>query len=378
MKERLSRIRGFPTLFRVLDRYRLDAADQFAGAMGLFGFLALIPMLLLAVALAGYVYADPVDQVRVARALTETLPGFQATLDGGVEAFVAGIVERRGTLTTVGLVALLFTALRPVTAATVATTTIFRAPLPQGPGSKLRAVVALVTLGVVALGAVATSALVGVATIPTAIRLVLSVGVTYALDVLLFWTAYTLLSPGSRVRGRALLPGAMLGAAGWTGLKLAGSAYVSNQVEGANALYGAIGGTVAAVLLLYLAARLFLYGAEFAAVRYEQAHGPLPVPTGTATLARVDDPLPDGRQPTDPDRSPAVVASVSTDRHTGGGHTGGGHAGGRRGDDAAAGTGPADVAVRLDGRPDVRKAVGLGLGLAAAAAAARLLRSEDP
>ncbi|MTV24424.1 YihY family inner membrane protein [Nitriliruptoraceae bacterium ZYF776] len=378
MKERLARIPGFATVFRVLDRYRLDAADQFAAAIGLFAFLALVPLLLLTVALVGYLLRDPATQVELVTSLTEAVPGFAATLgEGGVEGFVDGIVERRGAITGVGLVTLLFTGLRPVTAGQVAMSTVFRTPLPQGPMSKVRGVLTLVVLGVVALAGVASSTLVGFAELPGYVRFAVSTGLTYVLDVVLFYAAFVMLSPGGRVRGRFLAQGAALAAVGWTALKLLGSAYVGNQVSDANALYGAIGGVVAAVLLFYLAGRLFLYGAELAAVRYEAAHGPMPLPPGTATLARIDDPLPDGERVGahghgngNGSRAPSVTVPLSTDPAA---------------PAAAEGTAVATGGVvaggptgrrRDTGQVDVRRLVGLGIGLAAAAAASRLWRGE--
>jgi membrane protein len=309
VKQRLSRYPFFAVLFRVLDRYRLDAADQFAAAIGLFVFIALVPLFLLAIALAGYVYAGEADQVALAEGLARTIPGLGATLGGddGVSGFVDTVIDRRGALTLTGLAGVLLTALRPVNAAMAGCLTVFRGRLPKGVRLRRRQVLAGLMLAAVALGAVATSTVVGFASLPTVLRVAVSVGATYALDVLLFWTAYTVLSPGSRVRGRALLPGAVIAAAPWTGLKVAGSAYVGAQVESANALYGAAGGVVALLLLLYLGARLFLYGAELAAVRWERRHGPIPLPAGTTSLARIDDPLPDGSYVTATGRRPPAA-----------------------------------------------------------------------
>lgn len=326
MKQRLARYPFFAVLFRVLDRYRLDAADQFAAAIGLFVFIALVPVLLLAVAVAGFVYAGEADQVALAEGLARTIPGLGATLGGGegVSGFVDTVIERRGALTLTGLVGVLLTALRPVNAAMTATLTIFRVRLPKGVRLRGRQVLAGLLLATVALAAVGTATLIGFAALPTVLRVTVSVGATYALDVLLFWTAYTVLSPGARIRGRALLPGALVAAVFWTGLKVGGSAVVSAQVESANALYGAVGGVVALLLLLWLGARLFLYGAELAAVRWERRHGPIPLPAGTTSLARTDDPLPDGSYVTAPGGPPQVrpVPSV-VERGPGGGRGGG-------------------------------------------------------
>jgi hypothetical protein len=93
------------------------------------------------------------------------------------------------------------------------------------------------------------------------------------LDLLLFLAAYRMFSPTSELGIRRLLPGATLGAVGWAALKIAGAAYVSGQAEDANAIYGAFGGIIALLLLLYLAGRLYLYGAELTAVLAERDQG---------------------------------------------------------------------------------------------------------
>ncbi len=362
MKERLARYPFFAVLFRVLERYRLDAADQFAAAIGLFIFIALIPVFLLVVAAAGYVYAGEADQIALAEGLARSIPGLGATLGGGdgVDGFVQDIIDRRGAITLTGLVGVLLTALRPVNAAMTGTLTVFRGSLPTGARMRGRQILAGLLLGLVALTAVGTSTVIGFANLATWARVSVSFGATYALDVLLFWTAYTMLSPGTRVRGKALLPGAMLSGAGWTLLKVGGSAYVSAQVESANALYGAVGGVVALLLLLYLAGRLYMYGAELAAVRYERRHGPIPLPSGTSSLARVDEPLPDGTYVTapggPPPRRPRRPAPTPTGR-------------------GAAASGPqADPA---PGPADPHKVAVLAAGAAALGLVYRLARGTD-
>jgi YihY family inner membrane protein len=276
LKDRIERMPVLGTAWTMQQRYRLDGADQFAGAIALFGFISLVPLLILSAAVAGFVWTDPADQARVALAMTEAVPGLQAALEAtgeGPEAFIQGIVDNRAALAGIGAVTLLLAGLKVINSAMVATTMVLRAPLPSGARGKLRQVIALPVLGSLALAGAAASSVVGWLELPRWLATPTAFVVTFPLDLLLFLAAYRMFSPTSELRLGRLLPGATLGAVGWAALKIAGAAYVANQAEDANALYGAFGGIIALLLLLYLAGRLYLYGAELTAVFAERERG---------------------------------------------------------------------------------------------------------
>lgn len=285
----MSRIKEHPvvrTALAVQKRYKADAAEQLAAAIGFFGFLSFVPLLLLAVAAAGFVYADPADQARVALALTEALPGFEATLgdgeaDTGVASLVDTVVDNRRTFGLVGLLTLLLTGLKVIAAAMAATRVVFRGDVVSGVRGWVKKPVSLVVLGATALLAVAGSSLAGIApdVLPRSVTVALALLITFVFDFLLFLAAYRMLSTTTSMQVRQLVPGAVLGAVGWAVLKTVGANYVGGQVDSANALYGALGGVIALLLLLYLAGRLYLYGAELSAVLVEHRDGPLHAPS---------------------------------------------------------------------------------------------------
>lgn len=280
VKDRLAGVPVLGTALEVQERYTRDAADQLAAAIGFFAFLSLFPLMILAVSAAGFVLSDPAEQVRIAELVTEAIPGFEATLgddETGVAQLVSNVVDNRGAIGLVGLVTLVLTGLRVVNSAMAATTVVFRAAVPSGVGAKLRQLAVMVALGILALAAVSASSLAGVPAdvLPGWAAVGLALGVSFVLDTLLFAASYRLLRGDALVRARDLLPGALLAAVGWTALKVAGASYVSSQMDDANALYGALGGVIALLLLLYLAGRLYLYGAELSAVLLERRAGPL-------------------------------------------------------------------------------------------------------
>ena len=293
----------------IQQRYKQDAADQLAAAIGFFAFLSLVPLLLLAVAAAGFVYADPADQARVALALTDVLPGFGATVeagdpDEGVSALIATVVEQRGTVGLIGLVTLLLAGLRVVASAMAATRVVFRGGRVKGIGGWVRKLVSLTVLGLVALLAVAVSAVAGIdlEVVPRPVSVIVGFAVGFGLDLVLFLTAYRVLSTTTSMGLKQLWPGALFAAIGWSVLKLVGATWVAGQVASANALYGTLGGVIALLLLLYLAGRLYLYGAELSAVLVERREGPMTV---------------QGADGTEDEEALAVGSAGATDRAAG-------------------------------------------------------------
>lgn len=272
------------TVLRILERYKHDAADQLAAAIGFFAFLSLVPLLILAVSVAGFVYSEPDDQARLALALTDAVPGFGATVEAGdpeqgVSAMISTVVEQRGTVGIIGLVTLLLAGLRVIAAAMAATRVVFRGGVVKGVGGWVRKLLSLPVLGSVALLAVAGSAVAGLdlEPVPRAVTVLGGALISFALDLVLFLVAYRVLSTTTSMRWKQLLPGAVLAAVGWSLLKVVGATWVSSQIDSANALYGTLGGVIALMLLFYLAGRLYLYGAELSAVLVERREGPLTV-----------------------------------------------------------------------------------------------------
>lgn len=251
-----------------LARSRRDAVDQLAAGIAYFAFLALVPLLLLATAIAGFLLEDAEAQLRVAEAITGALPGLEsAVLEGGpLDALLTTLVERRTQFGLVGAASLLYVGLRLAASFMAGVEVVFRADRQRGVRARGRQAGALGALALVVIAGFVVSGLVSRVTpwLPGP----LSVSVTFAVgslfDVLLFLVAYRVLLP--RNGWREHLPGAIVGALGWAGLKVFGATFLGLRLASAGAVYGTLAGVVTVLVLLYVMARLFLSGAVVSAL----------------------------------------------------------------------------------------------------------------
>jgi YihY family inner membrane protein len=255
----------------VSDRYAADSGGYLAAGIAYYGFLSLFPLLLLGLSTAGFVLAGRPDiQARLAEEIAEAVPGLEGLIGKSIQRFI----DARAVAGLIGLASLIWTATGVAGAARNALHRIYRQPLPRGVWEdKVRLVMKSVAIGILALLATALTAAVGGldANGPVGVILiVLAPLVGFVLDTAVFLVSYRILMRGPAPWAR-LLPGALFGALGWTLLKLVGTWYVTRVVGNASAVYGTFATTVGILVLLYLGARVFLYGAELNAVLWEQS-----------------------------------------------------------------------------------------------------------
>ena len=84
---------------------------------------------------------------------------------------------------------------------------------------------------------------------------------SFLLNLLLLLVMFQLLT-GARLRWRWLLPGAAVGALGWSVLQTVGVQLLNHQLERANLLYGVFAVVLVLLGWLYLSTQLVLYAAE--------------------------------------------------------------------------------------------------------------------
>jgi membrane protein len=251
----------------VLDHGRARAVDQLAAGVAYFAFLALVPLVLLATAVAGFLLDDPDVQERVVSLVLTGVPGLEATLvEGGpLDTLIATLVRRRSQVGLTGALGLAWVALRLGASLMAGVETVFGVTRSSGATARLRQLGALLVLALAVVAGVLTgTAVSGVLPwLPGPLATTVTFVLAGIVDAGLLLVAYRLLVPAP---WRTHLPGAALVALGWTGLKVAGATYVGLRVAAAGAVYGTLGGIVGLLLLLYLVARLFLTGAVVSAL----------------------------------------------------------------------------------------------------------------
>lgn len=271
--ERLKQLPVIGTALRVQERYHADAGDELAASIGFFGFLSLFPLLAVLLALVGLaLQGDAAAQQRIVGLVERSIPAFSQIAGGETQvgAAIDYLVENPGNLIGFGTIGLVIAALRIATAAQTVSATVFRYEKPTGLAARRGQVVALAVVGTFALAGAAVAGSVGVDLsngVGSALSSSLRLGLAFVLDVALFLLAYRLFTPGPGPAWHTLLPGSLLAGAGWTALKLFGTSYITSQASRADSQYGALGSIIGLLILFYLAGRLYVYGAELAALR---------------------------------------------------------------------------------------------------------------
>jgi uncharacterized BrkB/YihY/UPF0761 family membrane protein len=101
----------------------------------------------------------------------------------------------------------------------------------------------------------------------------LAIALALAFNFLIFIALYRMFVPGGGAAANDHWPGAMLAATSFTVLTLLGSTFTQRILAKATAIWGAFAGTIGALIILNLAVKFFLYGAELTAFRLERRRG---------------------------------------------------------------------------------------------------------
>jgi YihY family inner membrane protein len=252
---------AFP--FAVVKKFGDDRASQLAALIAYYGFFSLFPLLLVFVTIAAFVLdGNPDLQERLIDSVLERFPVVGTSIGGVIDRSVQQLSDSPVALT-VGLVGALWTGTAVVAAAQQAMDDIWDVPRAERPGVLGRVVRAFLLLFVFAASIVLSTFLAGTGTEGFGHLLLrgISLGGLVLVSVAVFAFAFRVLTVAS-IAWRQVLPGALVGAIGWTALLLVGQWVVERQIGRASAVYGLFATVIGLLAWIYLAAQLFLLAGE--------------------------------------------------------------------------------------------------------------------
>ena len=247
---------GFP--FGVLKKYGDDQGGKKAALLAHYGFLSLFPLLLVFLTLLGYALAN--DQ-ELQQAVIDTLARQFPVLGSQIVTSISTI-NGSGVAQAVGMLGTLWGGLGITQSFQDAMNDVWNVPRRQRPNFWWRLARGLAALLLVAGELVAATVLaqLGIAG-PGLLGRADLLGGSFLLNLLLLLVMFQVLT-GTRLRWRWLLPGAAVGALGWSVLQTVGVQVVNRQLERANLLYGVFAVVLVLLGWLYLSTQLVLYAAE--------------------------------------------------------------------------------------------------------------------
>lgn len=294
--ERLRRRHGWlDRLIRSYERYQSQYGDYYAAAVTYFSVLALVPLLMIGFAVAGFVLAgnrDLLEQLR--RSITEAVPN--PSMSGLLNQVVEQAINQAGAVGVIGLLVALYSGLGWLTnlreALTAQWSQQFEAPpMLRRLGSDLLSLLWLglalaVSFGLSAVGGGVGRWLFSLAGIETtlAARIVLGVLATL-LSLAAGWVVFTLVLarlPRIPVSMRSAMWGGLFAAVGFEVLKQVGVIYL-NSVTGSPAA-AAFGPILGLLVFANLTSRFILFVAAWTATAPENERVAQPAPPPPAVI----------------------------------------------------------------------------------------------
>ena len=264
MSARLDRaqqgVRPLAFLVGVWKKFGDDRGGSLAALMTFYGFLSLFPLLLLLVTILGFFGASEHSFVgRVENSAFSQFPVVGTKLSTNIH----GLHDRSVLGLVVGILVVLWGSQGAIQTAQYAQAEVWNIPGVNRPsfGARLgRTASMTVLLGVFLLVSTVMAGLVTIGHHGGA-AVVGAVVASLVVNVGLFVVAFRLLTP-KQIPWNDLLPGAFVGAAGWTILQYLGGVLVEHSLRNTSKEYGTFALVLGLLAFLYLAAQVTLYASE--------------------------------------------------------------------------------------------------------------------
>jgi YihY family inner membrane protein len=247
-------------LYGVVKKFGSDRGGQLAALMAFYGFLSLFPLLLLLITIVGLATGGSTSAThRVENSALKQFPVIGSQLGGNIHA----LHDRAGLGLAVGIIGLVWGSLGVVQSAQYAMAEVWNVPLVERPGYLSRLLRSVAVIAAVGVFLLVSTSLAGVVTVGNRSGLALAGAVVVSLVVNtgIYAVAFRMLTPRA-IRWRWLLPGAGVGAAGWTILQYVGGALVDHTLRHTSQVYGFFAVVLGLLAWIYLGTQLTVYAAE--------------------------------------------------------------------------------------------------------------------
>ena len=241
-------------------KYREERAGYLAATVAYYAFLSIFPLMLVFVTLLGYALEGDAERQR--RLLDSALADFPV-LGPQLQSNVHPL-QGNGLALAIGIGIALWAGTGVCLALEYAFDRIWGIPSKRRSNyvmARLRALVWIAVLGVVTLVGAVIGGLSASTVSYGALARIAALGVSLALSVTVFTTAFRVLTSASPTV-REVLPGALIAAFAWEVLLTIGGYYVAHQLRNASDTYGTFAFVIVLLGWLYLAAMIAVLAAE--------------------------------------------------------------------------------------------------------------------
>jgi YihY family inner membrane protein len=246
---------GFPV--GVVKKFGDDEAGRHAALLAYYGFMSLFPLMLVFVTLLGYALANnPELQQQLIDTVIARFPGFGPQLEASIATIGGSSIGL-----VVGILGTLWGGRGITESAQNAMNAVWNVPRKDRPNWWWRLARGLGALMLVVVAVFAATALARLGAGGGGVIDRLPLVGSLLLNLLLL-TALSQVLSAAWLPWRWLLPGAAIGAVGWSVLQATAALIITRQLERANLVYGVFAIVLVLLSWLYLSAQLLLYAAE--------------------------------------------------------------------------------------------------------------------
>jgi membrane protein len=245
----------------VWKKFGEDQAGNLAALIAYYGFASLFPLLLVLVTVLDIVLAhDPTLKTKVLDSAFVHFPVIGDQLKSTAQGHA---LPGTGIALAIGIILTFLGARGVAAAAQNALNTVWGVPLSRRAGFPWSLLKQLGMILAVGIGLLVTTLLSGLAAsaLGGAASQIGAIAVSAVLNVGVFWLGFRL-AVEREIKGRQMLPGAVLSAIFWQILQLLGTYLVSHTVSKSSSTYGVFAVVLGLLAWLYLQAQFTLYAVE--------------------------------------------------------------------------------------------------------------------